>query len=59
MPDDSEGDEQSSSRVEKMINALDELQDAVDRLAAETRAAGRRATQDREEPGTPKYPRSV
>jgi hypothetical protein len=34
------------SPVEKMIDALDEVQDAVDRLAADRRIAGRRVAHD-------------
>ena len=46
MPSDTEDEQPSSSRVEKMLNALNELQEAVDRLAAENRTASQRATHD-------------
>jgi hypothetical protein len=38
MASDPEGDRRTPSPVERMINALDEVRDAVKRLAGETRA---------------------
>lgn len=46
MPDDTGDDQRHRSPVEKMINALDEVQEAVARLAAEKRTPGRRIAQD-------------
>lgn len=46
MPDDTDDDQRHGSPVEKLINALDEVQEAVARLAAEKRTAGRRIAQD-------------
>jgi len=41
MPSDShsDNDQRPASQVEKLLNALDEVQDAVNRLAAESRPA--------------------
>jgi hypothetical protein len=46
MPDDTADDQVDRSPVEKLINALDEVQEAVDRLAADRRTAGRRVAHD-------------
>ena len=46
MPGDPEDYRPPFSPVERMINALDEVQDAVDRLAAESRTADRRVARD-------------
>ena len=46
IPDDTDDDQRHRSPVEKLINALDEVQEAVARLAAEKRTAGRRIAQD-------------
>jgi hypothetical protein len=52
MPDEIDDDQrprspvENRSPVEKMIDALDEVQEAVDRLAADRRIAGRRAAHD-------------
>ena len=39
-------DDRAPSPVEEMINALDEVQEAVDRLAAEKESAGRPVVRD-------------
>ena len=46
MPNETDADRRPPLRIEKMLNALDELQAAVDRLATETRTTGRRVTHD-------------
>jgi hypothetical protein len=47
-----------ATAVEKLINAVDEVRDAIDRLTAENRTAGRRADDDPalREPFSPKKP---
>jgi len=45
MPNETD-DDRAPSPVEEMINALDEVQEAVDRLAAEKRPAGRPVVRD-------------
>ena len=67
IPDDPDDDQRPVSPIEKMINALDEVQDAVNRVAAESRTAGRRVAHDlapeepftREQPFAPKPPDRV
>jgi hypothetical protein len=46
MPSDSDDAKQALSPVEKMSDALDEIQAAMDRLAAERRTAERRDAHD-------------
>jgi hypothetical protein len=46
MPNETDDDRRPPLRIEKMLNALDELQAAVDRLATETRTTGRRVAHD-------------
>ena len=46
MPNDTDDDQRPSGRVEKMLSALDELQEAIDRLASESHTAGRRVVHD-------------
>ena len=43
MPDETDDGQRSPLGVEKMLNALDEVQEAVDRLATERRTTDRRA----------------
>jgi hypothetical protein len=66
-PDDPDDDQRPVSPIEKMINALDEVQDAVNRVADESRTASRRAADDlapeepftRQEPFAPRPPDRV
>jgi hypothetical protein len=46
MPNETDDDQRPPLRVEKMLNALDEVQEAVDRLATERRTTGRRVAHD-------------
>jgi hypothetical protein len=46
MPSETDDDQRPRSPVERMINALDEVQEAVERLAAEKRMSGRRIAHD-------------
>jgi hypothetical protein len=46
MPNETDDDQRPPLRVEKMLSALDELQEAVDRLAAQTRTTGGRIAHD-------------
>ena len=46
MPSEPDDKPHAQSPVERMINALDEVQEAVERLAAETRRSGRPVVRD-------------
>ena len=46
MPSEPEDKPHAESPVERMINALDEVQEAVDRLAAEKRTSTRPVVRD-------------
>jgi hypothetical protein len=46
MPNDTDDDQPAPARVEKMLSAVDEVQEAIDRLASESRTADRRVAHD-------------
>jgi hypothetical protein len=46
MPSETDDNRRAPSPIERMINALDEVQEAVDRLAAEKRTSGRPVVRD-------------
>jgi len=46
MPSEPDDKPHAQSPVERMINALDEVQEAVERLAAEKRTSGRPVVRD-------------
>ena len=46
MPSETDDNQRARSPIERMINALDEVQEAVNRLAAEKRASNRPVVRD-------------
>jgi hypothetical protein len=55
MPSDPESDRRPPSSVEKLLNALDEVRDAVNRVAVESGTVSRQPSPDlvRTEPSSP------
>jgi hypothetical protein len=46
MPSETDDNQRAQSPIERMINALDEVKEAVDRLAAEKRTSTRPVVRD-------------